>query len=120
MYNSYDDYGYGYSNQRSKVSLRNLTLKGKLVLGAILFVVFIIGLIVFNNIKDYYNSYEYFETLMIDKAQEYVKNNNILVVDEIYVDMSKLNMEIKESCNQISGVLVDSKYNYQAYLSCEE
>ena len=122
MYNNYeyDNYGYNYNNQKNKFSLKNLTLKGKLVLGGVLLVLLIIGLIVFNNIKNYYNSYEYFEIQMVEKAQEYVKNNNMLITDEIYIDMSKLNMEVKNTCSQISGVLVDEKYNYQAYLLCEE
>ena len=64
-----------------------------------------------NNVKSYYNSYEYLEKQMIKVAKEYVINNNLVVTDEIYLDASKLNMNIKDNCSKISGVFVDNNYN---------
>ena len=114
----YNDYGYN-TPKKNKFGLGNLTLKGKLILGGVLLIVVIILIIVINNVKSYYNSYEYLEKQMIKVAKEYVINNNLVITDEIYLDASKLNMNIKDNCSKISGVFVDSNYNYQAYLSCD-
>lgn len=119
MYNEDYYYDVGYNNRKSKFSLSNLNLKGKLILGGVLLVIVIIIVIVINNVKNYYNSYEYLEKQMTVVAKEYVENNNLIITDEIYLDVSKLSMDIKDTCSKISGVFVDNKYNYQAYLSCD-
>ena len=117
--NSYDEFGYYVGNNQNKYSLNNLNLKGKLVLGVIVIVVLIIGLVIFNRVTDYFNSYQYFEKQMVKEAREYITKNNIVLSNEIYLDMNKLNMKVKDGCNQISGVFVDQNYKYQSYLVCD-
>ena len=117
MYNDYE-YDYNYSNK--KISLKNMTLKTKLVLFGIVIIALIIGLIIANNIKNYHNSYPYFEKVMVEKAQKYIRNQNIVVKDEIYIDIDKLGMTPKNGCSQISGVFVDADEQYTAYLSCDD
>jgi len=123
MYNDdsyYENFGYGVRNTKNSFSLSNFNLKGKLILGLVVLVIIVIVLVIVNKISDYYNSYEYFEKQMVEKAKTYVTNNNIFVNDEIYLDMTKLNMNIKKSCSGISGVFVDKNYNYKGYLLCED
>lgn len=117
--NSYDEFGYYVGNNQNKYSLNNLNLKGKLVLGVVVIVVLIIGLVIFNRVTDYFNSYQYFEKQMVKEAREYITKNNIVLSNEIYLDMNKLNMKVKDGCNQISGVFVDQNYKYQSYLVCD-
>ena len=117
MYN--ENYYYDKYNKNSKFSLSNLNLKGKLILGGVLLIVVILIIVVIDSVKNYRNSYEYLEKQMISIAKDYVTDNNLIVTDEIYLDVSKLNMNIKDNCSKISGVFVDNNYNYQAYLSCD-
>lgn len=118
--NDYYDFGYEISNQKNSFSLNNLNLKMKLILGSVFIVILIIGIVVVNKVVNYYDSYQYFEKQMVTKARDYIKNNNIVINDEIYLDASKLSINMKESCSGISGVLVDKNYSYQGYLLCED
>ena len=117
MYNDnnyYDDYSYNGGN------INRFNLKRVIIIGIIALVIIIIGIIVVNKITNYYNSYEYFEKQMIEKAKNYIVKNNIVISEEIYLDIEKLNMNVKDSCSQISGVFVDRNYNYRAYLVCND
>ena len=115
MYNDNDYYDFGYetNNRKSKFSFNNLNLKGKLIIGGIFIVILIIGIVIFNKVVNYYDSYQYFEKQMATKARDYIQNNNIVVNDEIYLSASKLGINMKDSCSEISGGLVDKNYHYQ-------
>ena len=121
MYNNYyvDGYDYEDKNSGNNFNLKNRNLNKKLILGGIFGLVIII-IIVIVNISSYYNSYSYFESKLINSAKDYIKNNNIIIADEIYLDVLKLNIDMKDGCNEISGVFVDSDYNYTANLICED
>ena len=118
--NDYYDFGYEISKPKNRFGLNNLNLKKKLILGAIFIVILIIGIVIVNKVINYYNSYQYFEKQLVEKAREYATNNNIIVNDEIYLPASKLGINMRESCSEISGVLVDKNYNYQGYLLCDD
>lgn len=117
--NQYDDYGYVKQNVNRSFSFKNINLKRKLLITGIVLIIIIVIIVIINSVFSYYDSYEYFENKMIEKAQKYVKSNNLIINDEIYLDVSKLNIEPKETCNELSGVFVTKDYNYNAYLSCE-
>lgn len=121
MYVEYEneyDYGYNNSNNRYK-KRRPLTLKTKLILLGILGIVLIIGLIIASSIRNYYNSYEYFEKKMILSAKQYVKNNNMNFLKEVYFTADEIGIELKEGCNLSSGVFIEGD-SYQAYLACDD
>lgn len=59
------------------------------------------------------------EEEMVEKAREYVENNNISTAREIYFDISKLNVSLEEGCSFTSGVIYDGA-NYVPNLICPE
>ena len=97
----FDNYNFD-DNKNDNFGIKNLNLKQKLILGGVLFVVIIIIMIVINNVSNYFNSYSYFEKRMIKVAKEYVSDNTIGITDEIYLDVLKLNIDMKDGCNEIS------------------
>ena len=129
MYTEYEEGDYGYSyNQRKVIKKvpkvrkvkKPLTSKQKrtyLIIGIIAIIILIIGA---KSIIDYYDSYSYYEKIMINEAKEYVVSHNMNFRNKAYIDLSMLNMEPKEECSLLSGVIVDSIGNYNAYLSCSE
>lgn len=129
MYTEYEEGDYGYSyNQRKVIKKvpkvrkvkKPLTSKQKrtyLIIGIIAIIILIIGA---KSIIDYYDSYSYYEKIMINEAKEYVVSHNMNFRNKAYIDLSMLNMEPKEECSLLSGVIVDSSGNYNAYLSCSE
>lgn len=122
MYNEdyyYNDYEYDMTT-KNKFSFTNINLKGKLILVGVLLIVVIIIVIVINNIISYYNSYEYLEKQMIESTENYIYDNNFIISNEVYLSVDTIGIKIKENCSKMSGVFVDSNYNYQAYLSCDD
>ena len=71
-------------------------------------------------VVEYYDSYSYFEKLMVEKAKEYVSSHNMSFRNKAFIDLTQLDMQPKEECSLLSGVIVDSANNYRAYLSCSE
>ena len=59
------------------------------------------------------------EEEMVEKAKEYILNNNISTAREIYIDVSKLNVTLEDDCSFTSGVIFDGA-NYIANLICKE
>ena len=57
------------------------------------------------------------EEEMVDKAKDYVIQNNISTSKEIYLDVSKLNVSLDNNCSLISGVIYDGN-NYFPNLVC--
>ena len=59
------------------------------------------------------------EEEMITAAKEYVSRNNISTNREIYLDSSKLNINLRNDCSFVSGVIFDG-VNYIPNLVCQE
>lgn len=124
MYNSNYSVGGNFDeyNDKSlgKIKVKkSLNLKTKLIIIGIIFILLIIILIIFNSIKAYRNSYDYFENLMINKAITYVKKNNLSISNEIFLTLDDLEIKAKDNCNLFSGVLVNNG-NYKALLMCND
>jgi len=130
MYTEYDENDYNYSNRsvrtqspkvrRAKKVKKTLTDKQKrtyLIIALVFAFVVIIGLISMNR---YYDSTDYYEDTMIEKAKEYILKNNMTIRDKIFLDVKRIGMEPKEGCSLLSGVIVDNSGNYKPYLACNE
>lgn len=132
MYTEYEDGDYGYNanyqNRRvvnrpiAKVRKvkRPLTDKQKIIYAVIIIVVVALLSIGTKEVIEYYDSYAYFEKVMVEKAKEYVSSHNLSFRNKAYIDLTQLNIQPKEECSLLSGVIVDSANNYRAYLSCSE
>lgn len=86
--------------------------------------IFIGILILFIGLVIYFswgNSYQRIEKRMVNAAREYVHNYNITINNEhgIYLDVSKLNLDLPDNCSLTSGVIYDGK-DYLPYLACDE
>ena len=131
MYTEYEDGDYGYNAYQQRRVVRKpvpkvkkirkpLTDKQKIiyvVIGIIIVALLSIGT---KEVVEYYDSYEYFEKIMVEKAKEYVSSHNMSFRNKAYIDLTQLNIQPKEECSLLSGVIVDSANNYRAYLSCSE
>ncbi len=116
MYSEYLD-----NNKEEKEKLAKKKDKGSGTLGLyiLLFViVFGFGALIFFMIRanKKYTPDE-LEEKLIDKAKDYVKDNNIN--KEVYLDSVKLNVKVNKDCSQISGVLY-SDNKYYPILMCKE
>lgn len=69
-------------------------------------------------------NYSKIEKELEDRALEYVKQNNISVSNEKYIEITKLKeIEGTELCSRASGVIITNKsgkFDAQAYLNCED
>ena len=90
--------------------------KKSLVIGMIFIVLALIVFLVINNYKR--NSYSSYEKNMVSNARNYVSNNGITTNKEIYIDVSKLNVNLPNNCSLLSGVIYDGN-NYEPYLLCD-
>ena len=117
MYN--ENYCFENDSSSNNFNTNNFNLKKSIIKWSLILIGIITIIIVVNKIISYYNSYAYLEKQMINVAQQYISYNNLIVTDEIYLDVNKLDIKIKDNCSRISGVFVDRNYNYQAYLSCD-
>ena len=88
-----------------------------IVIGIVVVLVLLIGT---KEVTAYFNSYEYFEKQMVEKAKEYVSSHNMSFRNKVFIDLTQLGIQPKEECSLLSGVIVDSQGNYQPYLSCTE
>lgn len=80
------------------------------ILIIIIFIVVISKL--FNN-----NSFSSYENKMVSLAKDYVKSHSINTSKEIYIDSSKLNIDLPNNCSLLSGVIYNGT-EYQPYLLC--
>lgn len=116
MYNN--DYLYdGYDNNNFN---NRFNLKKIIIIGIVILLALITVIVVINKVKSYYSSYAFLEKQMIKEAKKYVDNHNVMILNEEYIDVSKLNISLKKNCNITSGVFVDRNYNYKAYLDCND
>ena len=133
MYTEYEDGDYGYNiPYKRKVRQVNrlvhkphkvkkpLTDKQKIIYVVIGIIVVALLSIGTKEVVEYYDSYAYFEKQMVEKAKEYVSSHNMSFRNKAYIDLTQLNMQPKEECSLLSGVIVDSANNYIPYLSCSE
>ena len=130
MYTEYDENDYNYSSpsvrrpapkvRRVKKVKKPITARQKrtyIIIAVVIGISVIIGL---TSLNKYYNSYEYFESMMVENAENYIKSNNMTIRDKIFLDIKRIGMEPKEGCSLLSGVIVDNQGNYKPYLTCEE
>lgn len=89
--------------------------KKSLVIVIVFIVLALIVFLVINNYKS--NSFSSYEKNMVSSARNYVSNNGITTNKEIYIDVSKLNVNLPNSCSLLSGVIYDGN-NYEPYLLC--
>lgn len=86
--------------------------------------ILIVILIIFLVVKGCTFSYSKVEKTLIDETKKYVSENNISVIDEIYIEASQLEIvEGTELCTKASGVIVkkeNGSLKYQAYLDCPD
>lgn len=68
----------------------------------------------------YRNSYDYYEKKMVNSAISYIDNNNISIKNDTYLSIKDLGITKKDNCSELSGVIIDNNYNYQAYLKCDD
>ena len=132
MYTEYEDgdYGYNANYQKRQVTRKPIAKVKKVrkplsdkqkiiyvVIGIIVVALLSIGT---KEVVEYYDSYAYFEKIMVEKAKEYVSSHNLSFRNKAYIDLTQLDIQPKEECSLLSGVIVDSANTYRAYLSCSE
>ena len=100
---------YGYYKMTPKDNNKSMFIIGVAVL-----IVFIIIIIAFPKKKDAYLT---IEEKMVETASEYVYENNIPSDNEIYLDVSKLNFDLPDSCSSLSGVIYNEE-EFTPYLLC--
>ena len=140
MYTEYEDGDYSFSSseyRKSKMNrqpqrrpvqqykqerktFRQTPVKKKiiyLIIGIIVVAILSIGT---KEVVEYYDSYAYFEKIMVEKAKEYVTSKNMHFNRKAFIDLTQLNIQPKEECSLLSGVIVNPNGEYKAYLSCAE
>ena len=136
MYTEYEDGDYNFSAsdyvkrnnrpvqrrliQKPRKVKKPLSDKQKIIYVVIGIIVVALLSIGTKEVVEYYDSYAYFEKIMVEKAKEYVSSHNMSFRNKAYIDLTQLNIQPKEECSLLSGVIVDSASNYRAYLSCSE
>lgn len=89
-----------------------------LIIGVAIFVIVVFFIILFSKTGGG-NSYTSLEKEMVTNAENYINNNYTGSSKEVYVDTSKLNMNIPSNCNLLSGVLYKDG-DYIPYLLCDD
>ena len=88
----------------------------------LILVIFI--LIIFLIIKACHYDYNDVEDQIIELAKDYIKTENIIINNETYIELTKLDeVEGTELCSKASGVIVNNsqgKLDYSVYLSCPD
>ncbi len=142
MYTEYEDGDYSFSSnanvkrqvrinrpvqrqenrapQRVNKNKRPMTQKQKITYIVIAIVIVLLLSIGTKTVTAYFNSYEYFENQMVEKAKEYVASHNMKFRNKAFIDLTQLGIQPKEECSLLSGVIVDSADSYRPYLSCTE
>ncbi len=135
MYTEYEDGDYYFSsndNVKRKSNIKvnpvrrsnnnKISSYTKLIIFFIIFIIIVVIAILADtseNVEEE-STYTKYENEMVRIAKEYVQNNNLYISNKIYLDLNRLNINIKESCSQLSGVIVDNAGNYKPYLSCDK
>lgn len=116
-----DDYEEtNYVNENYVSHYQNDNSGKKIKTALIIGVLIIIAIIIYLILNSHFNSYSYYESKMVTKAREYINNTGIIVTNEMYITIDKLDIQIKQGCSELSGVIVGENDEYQPYLSCEK
>ena len=107
--NDYSDY-YVTQDNNSKKSFAIIIA---------LAVIFIIVIIIIKLLNSNSNSFSSYENKMVDNARSYITNNGISTNKEMYIDVSKLNVDLPSNCSMLSGVIYNGK-DYVPYLLCKD
>ena len=110
-----EDEIHDYSDNYVAKKRNNYINKKYLLIGIIALILVLIVVFIIKNNKS--NSYSYYEKKLVTLAKEYVNNNSVSTNKDIYIDVSKLNMNLPNSCSLLSGVIYDGN-NYIPYLLC--
>lgn len=113
----YNDFSY-VSKYNKIFNIKKYVLIAVLFILGVVFFSVIISIVKKNNIFSN-NSFKQYEKMMIKSAIDYVKRNNIVISDEIYLDISKLNIGVKKNCEEFSGVFINGNNEFKAYLLCD-
>ena len=109
-------YDYEEIDQNEPISIID-KLKDKKILLIIGIIVIILIIIVISLLRSSKTEYYRLERELVNTARDYVRNNNIVVTKEIYLDVRKLNININDECLLTSGVIYDG-YEYYPNLIC--
>lgn len=110
--NSENEY---YDNPYIEVAKTN---KNKYIIIGIAIIILIIIVLFVVKLLSSGNTYKSIEKKMIKSAIKYVTKNSVLD-KEIYIDSSKMNINLPDNCNRLSGVFYDNG-KYTPYLLCND
>lgn len=112
-------YGYNYGNLNNENQSSNKENGSKLfyIIVILIFIVLLVFLI-FKLFGKSNKGYHNLENRLVEAAKAYVINNNIDTKNELYLDVSTLNVSIDGECSLTSGVIFDGK-NYFPNLICK-
>ena len=108
----------------SYIKKRNFNQSNYLNIAIIILIIliFVVSIMWLSNVNDEQktgNIYSNLEVEIYNKAQEYIKNNSISTKEEIFIPISKLNIEIPNNCYMTSGIIVYGN-TYNPYLYCSD
>ena len=89
----------------------------KYLIIAIAIIVVLVFIIIIKNLPNK-NSYSSYENEMVSQARNYVASRGISTSKEIYIDASKINVELPNNCSMLSGVIYNGS-EYKPYLLCD-
>ena len=102
---------YQFNYDRAPVNKTKIIL---IIVGVIIgIIVIVVALKIINGQK-----YSSLEKNMVSKATQYI-NNSSNTNKEVYIDISKLNIEVPSNCNLLSGVFYKNN-KYTPYLLCDD
>lgn len=110
-----DDYDYSSSDSIVQYNTNN---KLKLILIGLGILIVILFIVIIKNNKTVKNVYLTLEEEMLEKAQEYIRSTRVDKTKEIYLDANKLNINLPDNCNVLSGVIYKNE-QYTPYLMCD-
>ena len=108
--NEFDDYDNSYEKQNGN---------GKYIVIAAIVIIILVIIVINKFSNNSSHSFSFYENKMVDLAREYVSTYNVNTNKEIYIDVSKLNMDLPNNCSMLSGVIYDGR-EYTPYLVCSD
>lgn len=107
--NEINDYSISYPSQNNN--------KKYFMIVIVILIIFIFIVVISKLLNNNTNSFSSYENKMVSLAKEYVANHSINTTKEVYLDASKLNIDLPNSCSLLSGVIYDGNL-YRPYLLC--
>ena len=105
-----EDYPNDYDNSYKKKTNKKFII--------IIFIVVLLLIIVISKLlNSSSNSFSSYENRMVNLARQYVNNYGISTNKEIYIDVSKLDIDLPNNCSLLSGVIYNGS-EYTPYLVC--